>query len=44
MDYIARLDNFDGPEIAEFALNPDYAMYEEAFTIYKKFNLFVDAV
>lgn len=44
LDYIAKLDNFDGPEIAEFALNPDYAMYEEAFTIYKKFNMSVEAI
>ena len=37
MNYISRLDNFD-VEIAETALKENYQLYEEAFTIYKKFN------
>ncbi len=35
-DYIFRLDNFDGPAVAEKAI--EYELYEEAFEIYKKFN------
>jgi clathrin heavy chain len=44
MDYILRLDNFDGPEIAKIALREEYGMYEEAHAIYKKFDLHLDAV
>ena len=36
MDYINRLDNFDGPEIAAYCLEDEYRLYEEAFVIYKK--------
>lgn len=36
MDYINRLDNFDGDELAEIALDEQYGQYEEAFAIYKK--------
>jgi len=36
MDYINRLDNFDGDELAEIALDEQYGLYEEAFAIYKK--------
>lgn len=36
MDYINRLDNYDGPEIAKIALGDPYGLYEEAFLIYKK--------
>ena len=38
MDYVNRLNNFDGAEIAKVAIG-DYNLYEEAFQIYKKFNL-----
>ena len=38
-DFIHRLDNFDGPKIAEIALDDDHRLYEEAFEIYKKFDL-----
>jgi len=44
MEYINRLDNFDGPEIAKIALRDDYQLYEEAFTIYKKTGDNVSAV
>lgn len=44
MDYINRLDNFDGPQIAKIAVGEQYQLYEEAFTIYRKFQLNVDAV
>eukprot|EP00931_Biecheleriopsis_adriatica_P053822 TRINITY_DN3159_c0_g1_i5.p1 TRINITY_DN3159_c0_g1~~TRINITY_DN3159_c0_g1_i5.p1 ORF type:complete len:1502 (+),score=433.83 TRINITY_DN3159_c0_g1_i5:139-4506(+) len=36
MDYINRLDNYDGPEIAKIAIGEPYGLYEEAFLIYKK--------
>uniref|UniRef100_A0A2P2MW85 Clathrin heavy chain n=1 Tax=Rhizophora mucronata TaxID=61149 RepID=A0A2P2MW85_RHIMU len=42
MDYINRLDNFDGPTIGEMAVEAQ--LYEEAFAIFKKFNLSVQAV
>ena len=32
-----RLDNFDGPAVGEIAVG--YEMFEEAFEIYKKFEL-----
>ncbi|KAG9442157.1 hypothetical protein H6P81_018011 [Aristolochia fimbriata] len=37
MDYISRLNNFGGPAIGDVAV--DAAFYEEAFPIFKKFNL-----
>ncbi len=36
MDYINRLDNFDGDELAEIALDDKYQLYDEALAIYKK--------
>ncbi|KAL2668641.1 hypothetical protein AAZV13_01G141200 [Glycine max] len=42
MDYINRLDNFDGPAVGEVAVEAQ--LYEEAFSIFKKFNLNVQAV
>lgn len=44
MEYIGRLDNFDGEAIAEIAMRDEYRKYEEAFAIYKKFNLHLNAV
>ena len=44
MDYINRLDNYDGAEIAKSALNDEYQLYEEAFVVYKKINQPVDAI
>jgi clathrin heavy chain len=38
MEYINRLDNFDGPEIAQIAANEKYELYEEALAIYIKFG------
>jgi len=37
MEYINRLDNFDGPEIAKIAASEQHGLYEEALTIYVKF-------
>uniref|UniRef100_A0A803PWW8 Clathrin heavy chain n=1 Tax=Cannabis sativa TaxID=3483 RepID=A0A803PWW8_CANSA len=42
MDYINRLDNFDGPAVGEVAVEAQ--LYEEAVAIFKKFNLNVQAV
>merc|ERR1711998_830024 len=44
MDYINRLDNYDGPEIAKIALGDPYRLYEEAFLIYKKCDLNSEAM
>ncbi|KAL5985732.1 hypothetical protein ACLOJK_027719 [Asimina triloba] len=41
MDYVNRLDNFDGPSVGEIAVEGE--LYEEAFAIFKKFNLNVQA-
>eukprot|EP00607_Mallomonas_marina_P003718 CAMPEP_0182427698 /NCGR_PEP_ID=MMETSP1167-20130531/18991_1 /TAXON_ID=2988 /ORGANISM="Mallomonas Sp, Strain CCMP3275" /LENGTH=1652 /DNA_ID=CAMNT_0024610121 /DNA_START=314 /DNA_END=5272 /DNA_ORIENTATION=+ len=38
MEYINRLDNFDGPDIAKIAAGEQYELYEEALTIYVKFG------
>uniref|UniRef100_A0A0E0R335 Clathrin heavy chain linker core motif domain-containing protein n=1 Tax=Oryza rufipogon TaxID=4529 RepID=A0A0E0R335_ORYRU len=42
MDYVNRLDNFDGPAVGEVAVEAQ--LFEEAFAIFKKFNLNVQAV
>jgi len=42
MDYVNRLDNFDGPAVGEIAVSAE--LFEEAFAIFKKFNLNVQAV
>eukprot|EP01083_Nonionella_stella_P040976 111112_1 len=44
MDYINRLDNFDGPDIAKIAVSDQYKLYEEAFFIYKKFEKGEEAI
>lgn len=44
MDYVNRLDNFDGPDIARIAVGEQYKLYEEAFVIYKKTEHNVDAI
>jgi acetyl-CoA acetyltransferase len=44
MDYITRLDNYDGKEIAKIALRDEYQLYEEAVTIYKKFDHHLEGV
>ncbi|XP_012589734.1 PREDICTED: clathrin heavy chain 2 [Condylura cristata] len=42
MDYINRLDNYDAPDIASIAISS--ALYEEAFSIFHKFDVNVSAV
>jgi clathrin heavy chain len=44
MDYINRLDNYDGPQIAKIAIGEPYQLYEEALAIYRKKNLNLDAI
>lgn len=44
MDYINRLDNFDGQEIANIALGEDYKLYEEALVIFKKKDMHTEAM
>ena len=43
MDYLTRLDNYDGLEVVKHCINPQFALYEEAFEIYKKLNMLVEA-
>ncbi|KAK2435708.1 clathrin heavy chain [Trifolium repens] len=42
MDCVNRLDNFDGPTVGEMSVEAQ--LYEEAFAIFKKFKLNVQAV
>ena len=42
MEYVNRLDNYDGPDMAAIAITA--GLFEEAVTIYKKFNQNVPAI
>lgn len=42
MDYIKRLDKYDGPAIAVIAI--EHELYEEAFEIYRRQNCSVEAL
>ena len=42
MEYINRLDNYDGPDIANICISS--GLFEEAFAIYKKFDVNTSAV
>lgn len=42
MDYIHRLTNYDGPDVAHIAIQN--GLYEEAFEVYKKINAHSDAI
>ena len=42
MEYINRLDNYDAPDIANIAITNE--LYEEAFAIFKKFDVNTSAV
>ncbi|KAF9103189.1 hypothetical protein BGX27_010688 [Mortierella sp. AM989] len=42
MDYINRLENFDAPDIADHAIHN--GLYEEAFIIYKKYDVHASAI
>ncbi|KAJ2576567.1 Clathrin heavy chain [Coemansia sp. RSA 1807] len=41
-DYIGRLNNFDAPDVAEICINN--GLHEEAFNIYKRFEVNADAI
>ncbi|OMJ87695.1 hypothetical protein SteCoe_10539 [Stentor coeruleus] len=43
VDYINRLDNYDAPEIAQYALS-QHGLGEEAFLIYRKAGMFEEAI
>ncbi|KAG8038473.1 hypothetical protein G9C98_006169 [Cotesia typhae] len=42
MEYINRLDNYDAPDIAKIAISSK--LYEEAFAIFKKFDVNTSAI
>ena len=42
MEYITRLDNYDAPDIASIAIGSE--LFEEAFAIFKKFDVNTSAV
>ncbi|XP_016099575.1 clathrin heavy chain 1-like [Sinocyclocheilus grahami] len=42
MEYINRLDNYDAPDIANIAISSE--LYEEAFSIFKKFDVNSSAI
>lgn len=42
MEYINRLDNYDAPDIANIAIGNE--LYEEAFAIFKKFDVNTSAI
>lgn len=44
MDYITKLDKYEGAEILKYALSPEYRMYEEALVILKKMKMPVEAI
>jgi clathrin heavy chain len=44
MDYINRLDNYDGQELAKIAQEDQYQLYDEALCIYKKFGEHTEAI
>lgn len=44
LDYISRLENYDAEEIAQVAMDDPYNLYEEAFTIYSKNNMKLEAI
>ncbi|ETO04401.1 clathrin heavy chain, partial [Reticulomyxa filosa] len=41
--YVERLDNFDGPDLANICISEQYKLYEEGFLIYKKFKKGLEA-
>lgn len=42
MAYIQKLDNYDAPDIANIAISSE--LYEEAFAIFKKFDVNSSAI
>ena len=44
MDYINRLDNYNGEKLANICQEQQYGLFEQALCIYKKFNNHVEAI
>jgi len=44
MDYVNRLNNYDGQQLANIAKEPRYELFDEAFEIFKKFGEHVEAI
>lgn len=44
MDYVNRLDNYEGVQLANIALEDQHKLYDEALAIFKKFGEHVEAV
>jgi len=44
MDYINRLDNYDGLKLANMCKEEQHGLYDEALVIFKKFNEPVEAI
>lgn len=44
MDYINRLNNYDGDQLAKVCLEEEHNLFEEALCIYKKFSQPVEAI
>jgi len=44
MDYINRLDNYNGDQLAKICQEEQYGLYEQALCIYKKFKDHVNAI
>lgn len=42
MEYVQKLDNYDAPDIANIAISNQ--LYEEAFAIFKKFDVNTSAI
>lgn len=42
MEYVKKLDNYDAPDIANIAIGSE--LFEEAFTIYNKYEQYVNAI
>lgn len=40
MDYVNRLDNYDADELAKIAIGEPYCLYNEAFEMYRKAEMF----
>ena len=44
MDYVNRLENYEGEEVIKYALSPEFKLYEEALVVLKKMKKPVESV
>jgi clathrin heavy chain len=44
MDYVNRLEHYDADELAKIAIGEPYCLYNEAFEMYRKAEMFEQAV